>query len=240
MDSHLMLQPKPIDNSLNERRVEMPIVLKPGYRLLTSVVIAALTFLLSASLLDTESRIVLAWDIGVSVLLILISAMMWRSTPHETQRRARDEETSNIVLLIGTIGAVAGAFVAITKGQTTIKAMPSTFRLFYECESVAAVILAWLLIHMMYSLHYAKLYYVGRVPSGAKGKGLTFPGDTEVVDYWDFVYYSFTIAMCFQTSDVMVMSPYLRRLTIFHAIVSYFFAFAILGLLLDGFFSNLI
>jgi uncharacterized membrane protein len=172
----------------------------------------------------------------------LISAMMWRSDPNETLRRAQNEETSNIVILLVTICAVAGAFLAITKGLRRIKAMPATFRLFYVCDSVAAVILAWLLIHMMYSLHYAKLYHVERAPAGAKEfrKGLTSPGGTDVVDYWDFVYYSFTIAMCYQTSDVMVMSPYLRRLTIFHAIVSYFFAFAILGLLLDGFFSNLI
>jgi len=59
------------------------------------------------------------------------------------------------------------------------------------------------------------------------------------VDYRDFVYYSFTIAMCYQTSDVTVTSPYMRRMTIFHAIVSYFFALAILGLLLNGFISSI-
>jgi uncharacterized membrane protein len=60
-----------------------------------------------------------------------------------------------------------------------------------------------------------------------------------VVDYWDFVYYSFTIAMCFQTADVVIISPDMRRLTTFHAIISYVFALAILGLLLDGFITNI-
>jgi uncharacterized membrane protein len=45
--------------------------------------------------------------------------------------------------------------------------------------------------------------------------------------------------MCFETSDVTVTSPNMRRLTIFHAIVAYLFAMAILGLLLDGFISNI-
>jgi uncharacterized membrane protein len=70
-------------------------------------------------------------------------------------------------------------------------------------------------------------------------KGLAFPGDKDGVDYWDFVYYSFTIAMCFQTSDVTITSRYMRRLTTFHATVSYLFAFAILGLLLDGFITHI-
>ena len=70
-------------------------------------------------------------------------------------------------------------------------------------------------------------------------KGLTFPGNKDVVDYWDFVYYSFTIAMCFQTSDVTITSPYMRRLTTFHATISYLFNLAILGLLLDVFVTNI-
>ena len=107
--------------------------------------------------------------------------------------------------------------------------------------SVTGVFLAWLLLHVMYSLHYAKVYY-RKIPGGdANGfeKGLVFPGNDDFVDYWGFLYYSFTIAMCFQTSDVTVTSPYMRRLTLFHAIVSYLFAMAILGLLLDGFIANI-
>jgi uncharacterized membrane protein len=92
----------------------------------------------------------------------------------------------------------------------------------------------------MYSLHYAKLYYSEIDPGqvNVSRKGLVFPGNTEV-DYWDFVYYSLTIAMCFQTSDVTINSAYMRRVTIFHATVAYLFALAILGLLLDGFLLNI-
>src|SRR5262249_1382432 len=111
---------------------------------------------------------------------------------------------------------------------------------FYIGESVAGVILAWLLTHIMYSLHYAKLYY-GEAGADANGfmKGLAFPGNKDVVDYWDFLYYSFTIPICFPTSHATVPSPDMRPMTIFHSIVSYFFALAILGLLLNGFISNL-
>jgi uncharacterized membrane protein len=219
----------------------MPRVLQPGYRLIASLTVAVAAFLLSPWLLYTGSRIVFAWNTGVTVLLALIAAMMRRSDPHETLRRARKEETSNIVILFVTILTVAGALVAITSGLPKSRNVSNPLRVFQICESVTGVFLAWLLTHVMYSLHYAKLYYGETTGLGANGfrRGLAFPGNNDVVDYWDFIYYSFTIAMCFQTSDVTITSPSMRRLTIFHATVSYFFALAILGLLLDGFLTNI-
>jgi uncharacterized membrane protein len=216
-------------------------LLEPGYRLLTSVVAAVLTFVLSPWPLDVGSRIVLAWDIGVTLLLALIAIMMWRTEPQETLWRARKEETSNIVILLVTILTVAGALVDIGYGLPKTKSMSQTLRIFGICESVAGVFLAWLLLHVMCALHYAKLYYGEMDDDDANvfRKGLAFPGNKDVVDYWDFVYYSFTIAMCVQTSDVTIISPYMRRLTIFHATVSYLFALAILGLLLDGFITSI-
>jgi uncharacterized membrane protein len=219
----------------------VPWILQPGYRLLTSVVVTVLTFPLSPWLPNAGTRIVFAWDTGVTFLLTLIAIMMFRSDPHQTLRRARQEETSNVIILLVTILTVAGALAAITYGLPQTKGMSRSMLVFHICQSVAGVFLAWLLLHIIYSLHYAKLYYgkINDADANCFRKGLTFPGDKDVVDYWDFVYYSFTIAMCFQTSDVTVTSPNMRRLTIFHATVSYFFALAILGLLLDGFFSNI-
>jgi uncharacterized membrane protein len=220
----------------------MPRVLQPGYRLVTSLVITILIFMLSKSWLpSTGSRIVLAWDTGVAILLTLLAVMMWRTEPHETLKRARKEETSSILILLVTILAVAGALVDIGYGLPESKIMSRNLRIFAISQSVIGVFLAWLLLHIMYSLHYAKLYYgeVDDNDANAFRKGFVFPGNKDVVDYWDFVYYSFTIAMCFQTSDVTITSPYMRRLTIFHATVAYLFAMAILGLLLDGFISNI-
>jgi uncharacterized membrane protein len=199
-------------------------------------------FMLSKSWLpSTGSRIVLAWDTGVAILLTLLAVMMWRTEPHETLTRARKEETSNILILLVTILTVAAALVDIGYGLPESKHMSRNLHIFVISQSVIGVFLAWLLLHIMYSLHYAKLYYgeVDDNDANAFRKGFVFPGNKDVVDYWDFVYYSFTIAMCFQTSDVTITSPYLRRLTIFHATVAYLFAMAILGLLLDGFISNL-
>ena len=58
--------------------------------------------------------------------------------------------------------------------------------------------------------------------------GLEFPGQRSP-DLCDLTYYSFTIAMCFQTSDVSVRDSAIRRLTLMHAIYSFFYVAAIIG-----------
>jgi len=172
---------------------------------------------------------------------MLIGIMMSRTTPDETLKRARKEETSNIVILAITILTVLAALADVGNSLSSITTLSKGLRVLDIAECLIGILLAWLLLHIMYSLHYAKLYYgeTGTADVNDFRKGLAFPGNKDVVDYCDFVYYSFTIAMCFQTSDVTVTSPDMRRMTIFHAIVSYFFALAILGLLLNGFISNL-
>jgi uncharacterized membrane protein len=206
-----------------------------------AVATAALFFLLSPLWFSIGPRIVLAWNAGVIVLLGLIAIMMWETSPHEALSRARHEETSSVLILLVTVLAVAGALVAIGWGLPKAAGLSRGLRDFDIFESVIGVFLAWALLHVMYSLHYAKQYYaeVSNNDTNAFSKGLAFPGDRDVVDYWDFIYYSFTIAMCFQTSDVTVTSPHMRRLTIFHAVVAYLFALAILGMLLNGFISNI-
>ena len=47
------------------------------------------------------------------------------------------------------------------------------------------------------------------------------------------MYYSFTIAMCFATSDVAITTTAMRRVTLLHAIFSFFFVAAIIGFVVN-------
>jgi uncharacterized membrane protein len=49
-------------------------------------------------------------------------------------------------------------------------------------------------------------------------------------DYWDFLYFSFTIAVAVQTSDVSVTSRTMRKLVLGQSVLSFFFNLLILGL----------
>src|SRR5262249_17491727 len=158
MKHHRVVCDHIVSKKTRMRNRAMSRLLQPGYRLLTSLVTTTLTFLLSPWLVGGP-RTVLAWNAGVIVFLVLIATMMWQTKSHETLRRARKEETSNIVILLVTILAVAGALVDIAYGLPESARMSAAQLVFDVAESVVGVFLAWLLLHTMYSLHYAKLYY---------------------------------------------------------------------------------
>lgn len=87
----------------------------------------------------------------------------------------------------------------------------------------------------MHALRYARLYYRD---DGAGEGGLEFPGK-EPPDDFDFAYFSFTIGMCFQVSDVSVSSRLIRRTVLVHSLVSFLYNTAILALALNLVFGRL-
>jgi uncharacterized membrane protein len=91
------------------------------------------------------------------------------------------------------------------------------------------VALSWTFTHVVFTLHYANVYY--RPDDDGPG-GLKFPGD-RAPDYRDFLYYSFVIGCAAQTGDVATVSPAMRHLTLLHGIVAFAFNTAILALTIN-------
>ena len=92
--------------------------------------------------------------------------------------------------------------------------------------AVATIALSWTFTHIIFTLHYAHLYYIeAREESG----GLAFPGKGQP-DYWDFLYFSFVIGMTSQVSDVAVTAKSIRRIVAAHGVLSFFFNATLLAL----------
>ena len=85
---------------------------------------------------------------------------------------------------------------------------------------------AWFLIPTIFTLHYARLYF----KTDAKETALLFPDHELDPNYWDFLYFSFTIAVASQTSDVVLRSTEIRRATLAQSVLSFYFNVAVLGL----------
>jgi uncharacterized membrane protein len=85
---------------------------------------------------------------------------------------------------------------------------------------------SWLLLAVIYTFHYARLYY--RSPSDKRS--LRFPDDEQNPDYWDFLYFSLTIAVAAQTSDISVMSRTMRKAVMAQSVISFVFNAAIIGM----------
>jgi uncharacterized membrane protein len=92
--------------------------------------------------------------------------------------------------------------------------------------ALASVALGWVTVHTMAAFHYAHVYWSpARIRSGdaaARRGGLEFPQTPEPGGY-EFVYFAFVIGMTAQTSDVAVTSTEMRKLSIVHGVVSFFF-----------------
>ena len=59
---------------------------------------------------------------------------------------------------------------------------------------------------------------------------LRFPDEQLEPDYWDFLYFSFTIAVASQTADVSIRSRAMRRAVLGQSLLSFFFNTSILAL----------
>jgi hypothetical protein len=100
---------------------------------------------------------------------------------------------------------------------------------FSVVKSLAAVtvVLAWLILHTGYAMHYATLYF-------HHGRGLSFPG-ADVPNFLDLNYFAFAIGAAFATSDVEVTGRPVRHAVLWHSVLSFFYNAAVLGIAISAF-----
>ena len=98
------------------------------------------------------------------------------------------------------------------------------------------IVLSWAFMHSVFALHYAHDYYFdGELPAadpGQRSERLLFPGQ-QAPTYGDFLYFSFTIGMTFQVSDVQIADAAIRRIVLLHGIVGFFYTTGILALTIN-------
>ena len=172
------------------------------------------------------TRLLTGWNIAVWSYLILMGWLMLRAS-HARVRRIAEQEDENaaLILTVMLIGAVL-SLAAITIELATLKELPPVLRAGRYVFTGATVLGAWLLVGTVFTFHYAHLFYraaPGRLP-------LLFPDNEANPDYWDFLYFSFTIAVAAQTSDVSVQTRRMRKVVLAQSVLSFLFNVAIIGL----------
>ncbi|MGA7485603.1 MAG: DUF1345 domain-containing protein [Xanthobacteraceae bacterium] len=173
------------------------------------------------------TRLLVAWDAGAGLYLVLVGILMVRSGAEHIRGHAAREDEGRVGILVLTVFAALaslGAIVVELGGHRQSEHAAIELAL-----AMTTIVLSWFLIHTIFALHYAHDYYGNR---GAKQSGLNFPGD-ETPDYWDFVYFSLVIGMTSQVSDVAVAAKPIRRTVTAHGVVSFFFNVALLALMVN-------
>lgn len=197
-------------------------------RVVIAVVVGAIT-VLALGALPLSLRAVLGWDAAGFALLTVSWLVIWRSDAEDTARRAAADDPGR--KLVWLIVLLASAFSLFSAGVVlrSAKGLSPEHSALLAGACLAAVVIAWLLTHTAYTLRYAHLYY-REEPEGVGG--LSFPGDLPPHAF-DFAYFSFTVGMCFQVSDVTITSREIRREVLFHACLSFAYNTAILAMALN-------
>ncbi|KGF71786.1 hypothetical protein DO97_15475 [Neosynechococcus sphagnicola sy1] len=205
----------------------------PRGRLIAAVAIACFVYGVSFVIPSSEIRILLAFDLGMLALLGSIALMMTNADAEETFRRQQRLEPSHAATLIAAIICSATSLVVVALMLDNTQKLPALVVNIHMGLSMIAIFEAWLLVHTFFALHYARMYY-DEVAAGKEEylRGLEFPNEG-LVDHWDFMYYSFTIGMCYQTSDISITGIHMRRITLIHSILSFIFVTAVIGLVVN-------
>ncbi len=217
-------------------RLPIPWILKERGRLLMSFLAAGVGVLLTIPLPHHEMKMIIAFDLAAIIYVGLFVALMNRATPEDTAELSQSHrsESRKILVLAGiVVMSLVSAIAVFALSLAGLEKVSQSQRILHETASLMAIGLAWLLSHIAFGLYYTTIYYSDTVPDdSAYDEGMAYP-NRKKPDYWDFMYYSFTIAMCYQTSDVTITTTMVRRVTLLHAIFSFFYVAAIIGLVVN-------
>lgn len=197
-----------------------------GALLLATLVGAGAAALLRGRL-GYELVVAVAWDIGVLVFLLVMLAVTSRYTEAEMAKKVQHRAPSS-KLVAGT--AFSSALFGIYAIVLLLSAAGDDERLKVAHLGIGLLttLLSWALVHFLFALEYAKLYYMAGSPDGAPCKGLAFPGGHEP-DYADFLYFAFIIGVACQTADVSITSRTMRRRSLLHGLIAFLFNTMILA-----------
>src|ERR1043165_6734107 len=184
--------------------------------------------LLRATDLGVAARVLIGWDVGVMIYLVVVAIIMARSsTVAAIKRNASLQDEGAFAILVLTVAAALASLGAIFLELAGLRPDDPRYG-FYITLAIVTVVLSWAFTHTIFALHYAHEFY----GEGTRGKGLKFPDD-HAPDYWDFVYFSFVIGMTFQVSDVAITQKSVRRIVVAHGALSFFFSTAIVAMMVN-------
>jgi uncharacterized membrane protein len=201
-------------------------------RFAISLAAAVVTYLALRHRLTFPTSAIAVWDAFAACSGLLAWLTITTTPQKHLPAHARAQDLSR-ALIFGFV--VTAACVALLAVAFVIRAHQSEMRTGLTLPVVLAlgtVALSWILLHTVYSLHYAHVYYGDSDEDDKHDGGLQFPGD-ELPDYLDFAYFSFVVGMTCQVSDVTINSKRMRRLALMHGVISFAFNTFILALLIN-------
>ena len=198
-------------------------------RALTRVLVSAsaglVAFAVTISLASWEAAVLVAWDAAAAVALAWMVLVMWGKGPAATAAWATREDDSHAAADTLLLSAGLASLAAVALGLVKSGDLHGGSKAVMTTVATLGVVLAWAVVHAVYTLRYARLFY-------SEHGGIDINEERQP-DYHDFLYVAFTVGMTYQVSDTNVTSKSLRRAILGHALLSYLFGTVIVAMTIN-------
>jgi uncharacterized membrane protein len=164
----------------------------------------------------------IGWDAAAATFSLWVWLAVTTMGAAQTEAHAKRQDPSlastDVLALVASLVSLAAVGLVLTQA---INAQGGT-KAALAGLAAASVALSWFLVHTLFTLRYARLYYA------AGGSGIDF-NQEEPPRYVDFAYVAFTIGMTFQVSDTDLRTTEIRGAALRQALLAYLFGAVILA-----------
>lgn len=167
----------------------------------------------AAALGAGPASILIGWDLVALCFGGWTWLNTWSSDAEATAAHTKRDNPGRDLIDLIVVAAAVASVVAV--GAVLFQASKDSgdSRYLRVGLAVVSIFLSWTLVHTVFMLKYARLYYL-------EGGGIDFNED-DPPQYSDFAYLSFTIGMTFQVSDTDISSKRIRRAALEHAWIAF-------------------
>jgi uncharacterized membrane protein len=183
-------------------------------RLIGGLAVGAVAGVIAVFLVPWQAVPLLVW-IGASLtwvasVWISILPMDASSTSRNATREDPHGPSADGLLLSASVASLGAVILGILKAAHA----HGPEKVLLLTAGVTAIVASWAVVHTVFTLRYAALYYRG------SGGGVNFNED-EKPCYLDFAYLAFTVGMTYQVSDTNLTTKAMRHTALRHALMSY-------------------
>ena len=172
----------------------------------------------------------IGWDVAAAVFLVSTGSILLFDREEHLRARAKREDENRAVLMGLVLACVAFSFAAVIVAQAEAKAAaPHAGHGPLAALSLLTLVLSWLTVQSLFTLHYAHRYFGDSDSDGEVNGGLQFQG-AAASTYRDFLYVAVCVGCCFQVSDFSVTTRPMRNLVTVHALLGFAFNTLVLAL----------
>ncbi|MBU1379010.1 MAG: DUF1345 domain-containing protein [Alphaproteobacteria bacterium] len=195
------------------------------------LVVGAACALLAPDFSPSSSAIA-GWDAFCALYAGLTFTAIAREGPNEIRARAAQQDEGQAVILCLVLAACIVSLAVVGLELSQAQHDHGLQKGVRVATAFVTLTGSWLVMQMVFALHYAHEYYAADPKTKKDTGGLLFPGG-EAPDYWDFLHFSIVIGVASQTADIAFTAKPLRRLGTAHSLIAFAFNTLILALTIN-------